>query len=206
MNEIGRDSETKIQVCSCENFLIVKGETSSKEIINLSETLNKFHDKYTDHKLESSNIIDLIEYGKKIKMKFPVKFTFQEGENCSQQITENDLDLFSTSFFPYGFSMSYYRSIYYYFKKITYNIPSNYVFKNITFEVTVTDNKIDFNVSDDYRGTDTIFLKSSILDCFDFDIEVFTQNIKNIDLDIELLNNTEEIPFLKKKNKDFIII
>lgn len=206
MNEIGRESDTMIQVCSCANFLIVKGETSSKEILNLSEILDKFHTNYKEHKLESSNIIDLINYGKKIKLNFPIKFSFGNGENCSIPILENTLDYFSTSYFPYGFSLSCYRSIYYYFKNIVYNIPSSYPFKNIIFDVHLVENKIDFNVSDDYRNTETDFLKSTILDCFDFDLTNMTEELKKVDLDIELLDGNSDISIIKKKNKDFIIM
>lgn len=206
MKKIGLDFDTKIQVCSCKNFIIIKGQTSSKEIIKLSDVLNDFNQKYQSFELESKNIIDLIEYNSKIKLDFPISFSFRNDVNCSLPHEDDSFDFFSTSFFPYGYSFSCYRSEYYYFKNIVYNIPSNYPFNKITFKINKENQKIDFDIEDDYRGFDTDFLKSIILDCFDFDLNKLISELKIHDLDLELLNPSQDIEILKNKNNNFIIL
>lgn len=205
MKELGIDKDTKIQVCICDNFIIVKGETSSKEILNLSKVLENFYKKYSN--LETSkNIIDLIEYDKKVLQKNRIKLDFINESNCSLRTVEDEGDFFSLSYFPYGYSLSHDRLIYYYFKKIVYSIPSSYPFNRISFLVTKENEKIDFTITDDYLNNKNDCLKSIILDLYDFDLVSFKNEIKKMDLDVELLNPQEDIEFLKKRNKNFLFI
>jgi hypothetical protein len=205
MKDLGIEKNTKLQVCICDNFIIVKGETSSKEIINLSNTLDNFYKKYTNVK-SSKNIIDLIEYDKILSVNNSVRFEYINHSNCGIRNTEDEKDFFSVSNFPYGYSLSQDRSLYYYFKRIVYSIPTSYPYNKISFNVSKEDGKIDFAVTDDYLNNSDDCLKSVILDLYDFDLVSFENEIKKMDLDVELLNPDDDIEFLKKRNKDFLIV
>jgi hypothetical protein len=53
---------TSLQVVDCYNFFVVKGITSSNDVIDLSESVSNFE---KDNSLSKINIIDLIFYGTK---------------------------------------------------------------------------------------------------------------------------------------------
>jgi hypothetical protein len=50
------------------------------------------------------------------------------------------------------------------------------------------------------------YLKSAILDVFNFDLSLIESKIKKVDWYNEILNPLEDYSFLKEKVKDFIII
>lgn len=200
------DYDTRIQVCTCENFTIVKGQTSSKEILNLGGILEKFYEKNPLLERKVKNVIDLIEYDKKIDRHLNQEFSFINSDNCSKIPNENSTSFFSLSFFPYGFSLSQNRSLYYYFKNIVYNIPPTYPFTEIKFKIRFQENVLDFDIEDDYLNNQDDCLKSAILDAFDFDYQSMNEILKKSDLTYELINKSSEIDFLKKPNGNFIII
>ena len=74
---IGEKESTKIEVMDCENFIVVKGLTSSKEILDLNHLKEKFVERFqTDKKdLIIGNTIDLIQYG--VEMDEISKLSFQ---------------------------------------------------------------------------------------------------------------------------------
>jgi hypothetical protein len=49
-------------------------------------------------------------------------------------------------------------------------------------------------------------VESWVLDNFDFDMVWLSNEIKKVDWSIELTNPLSEYDFLKKRNKDFILI
>jgi hypothetical protein len=206
MNEIGLNLNTRIQVSSCENFSVVKGETNSKEILNLNDILEKFYTKYTSLERKVKNIIDLIEYGKEIKNLSKQTFTYSNSKNCRMVIKDEDDHYFSRSYFPYGFSLNQNRSLYYYFKNIVYNIPTSYPFTKIKFLITIDEEKIDFEIEDDYLNNEDNCLKSSILDSFDFNYKKLELDLKGFDLSTELFETEIEIDVIKKPNPNFIFI
>ncbi len=205
VKQIGFNADTRLQVSSCENFSIIKGETNSKEVLKLNEILEKFYSDYPSLDRKVKNLIDLIEYDKQIKNLSNQKFVFFNSTNCRKIIEDDDL-YFSRSYFPYGFSFSQNRSLYYYFKNIVYNIPTSYPFTEIKFVVTLDNEKIDFEIQDDYLNNENNCLKSSILDCFDFNYKLLEKELKSFDLTLELFEPEKEMDVLKKTNSNFIFI
>lgn len=62
-----KNSRSLIKVTNHKNFVVVDGETTSKEVLNLNELKNDFFEKgYTDkiHLKSNFNIIDIIKYNK----------------------------------------------------------------------------------------------------------------------------------------------
>ena len=223
------DEDTIIQIADCENFFVVKGKTSHNNPLDLSKISDEFKEKFSKilNKELKFNTIDLIEYDKKLTVPENLLFNFYNTDNCSysnKQITcfqeNNDCsireDLLTltdqSSFiflseFPYGYSLSQGRLLYYYMKHIVYNIPSSYPVTSVTFEVPTDRKKVetDFKVTNDLLGDYDERLRSGILDIFNFDMSIIKNDIKKVDWYFEISNPLEEYSFLKKKVKDFIL-
>jgi hypothetical protein len=63
-----------------------------------------------------------------------------------------------------------------------------------------------FSVYNNSSESEDIIVESWVLDNFDFDMVWLSNEIKKVDWSIELTNPLSEYDFLKKRNKDFIII
>lgn len=218
LTKIPHEHNTIIVVVDCGNFFIVKGKTDSNSVLDLFEIMTEFNEKFKeflgDRKL--THTIDLIEYEYKLEPKKSLTHTYYNSDlNCSYKHDENlenesnEEDLVSVSSFPHGYSLSQGRLMYYYGKKIVYNIPSNYPFSSLSLTLstqTNQDDEIDIHVYDEsYKDEDEI-LRSAILDVFDFDMGKLEEEIKKVDWSTELTNPLSEYDFLKEKVDGFIII
>ena len=227
LTKIPHTEESIFSVADCKNFIIIKGKTSHKEILDISLITKEFNEKY-EPETPISHTIDLIEYDCKLSKVKNLEFILHKSENCSYHKTQiekfsssessfdfssypsevSDDELIVTSEFPHGYSLSQGRLIYLYGKHIFYSIPTNYTDSSIIFNLSLdkdddNDNIISiFNV--DKKSEDKT-LKSAILDVFDFDMSWLSSEMKKVDWSIELTNPLEEYSFIKKKNKDFII-
>ena len=202
---MGDNSQSRIQVCSCENFSIVKGETSSKDVLKLNEVLDRFYEKNDSLEKKIKNIIDLIEYDKEMKPFTSYEFVFSNSKNCKKLLPDDNL-YFSRSYFPYGFSLNQNRSLYFYFKNIVYNIPPTYPFTEIKFSVKLNDNKVEFDIKDDHLNNEDNCLKSPILDAYDFNYKTLEKELKDSDLTLELFDEDFELELIKRPNPNFIFI
>lgn len=207
INNIPSDEDSIIQIADCNNFCVVKGKTSYNVPLDISKLSKEFCEKFS---IKPLNTIDLIEYDKKVTDKEIHTFTLFNNDNCSyptNKESEEESNLIVISEFPHGYSLSQGRLLFYYTKHIVYNIPSNYPFSGLRFEIPTDKEKLesDFKVfnlhTEEYDET----LKSSILDVFDFDTSSISNEIKKVDYYVEVTNPLDEYSFLKEKVKDFII-
>lgn len=193
-----KSDQTLIEICDCENFIVVKGFTTEPEVISLSSVVSEFSEKYEQFLI--SRTIDLIEY--KSDFSSPKKFTFffsKKFNKCG--------NLFDFSEFPYGYSNGQGKLLYFYFKHIVDRIPSSYPFTWMKFHVEILEeNKIDFTIEDDYLNNNNNILKSAILDCFDFNLMEFESVLNKMDLEKYILNPSEQPQLESISVKDFIII
>ena len=227
LTKIPNTEESIFSVADCKNFIIIKGKTSHKEILDISSITKEFNEKY-EPETPISHTIDLIEYDCKLSKIKKLEFILHKSENCSYHKTQiekflssessfdfscypsevSDDELIVTSEFPHGYSLNQGRLIYLYGKHIFYSIPTNYIDSSIIFNLSLdkdddNDNIISiFNVD---KNSEDETLKSAILDVFDFDMSWLSSEMKKVDWSIELTNPLEEYSFIKKKNKDFII-
>jgi hypothetical protein len=193
-----KSKDTLVEICDCQNFIIVKGFTTESEVIPLNSVVSEFSQKYEQYPIKST--IDLIEY--KSDLSSPKKFKFFFGKKLHKEDS-----LFSTSEFPYGYSNNQGKLLYFYFKHIVDRIPTNYPFTWIIFNVEVSEkNEIDFTIEDDYLNNNGDILKSAILDCFDFNLTVFESILNKMDLEKSILNPSEETLLDSISVSDFIII
>jgi hypothetical protein len=194
-----KSKDTTLEICDCQNFIIVKGFTTESEVVQLKSVVEEFSQKYEQYPAIKS-AIDLIEY--KSNLSSPKKFTFFFGQELYKEVSS-----FTTSNFPYGYSNSQGKLLYFYFKHILDRIPSNYPFTWIKFNVEISDtNEIDFTIEDDYLNNEGDILKSAILDCFNFDLVEFESILNKMDLEKYILNPYDETPLDNISISDFIII
>ena len=227
LTKVPHTEESIFSIADCKNFIIIKGKTSNKEILDISSITKEFNEKY-EPETPISRTIDLIEYDCKLPKVKNLEFILHKSENCSYHKTQidkflsnessfdfsgypsevSDVELIVTSEFPHGYSLNQGRLIYLYGKHIFYNIPTNYTDSSIIFNLSLdkdddNDNIISiFNID---KNSEDETLKSAILDVFDFDMSWLSSEMKKVDWSIELTNPLEEYSFIKKKNKDFII-
>jgi len=227
LNKIPKEHQTVIQVVDCLNFYVVKGKTTYNDILNMSEIIDEFKVKYENNLPEFvngkklSHTIDLIEYNKEIPEVENMTFTYFNTENCSYNYPQTNAYLFDnkksydychhlmeisddshlsfSSEFPYGYSLSQGRLLYYYGKHIMYNLCNNYYTQNLTMTIDRKNPEENFKCSDED-------IKSTILDMFDFDMSFLETEIKKSDWSIELTNPLEDHSVLKTIVKDFIVI
>jgi hypothetical protein len=130
--------------------------------------------------------------------------------NYNQIITEiTDEDMVSVSEFPYGYSLGQGRLHYYYGKHIFYSIPTNYPVNTLIFSMSknkTEDGEPIFSVRSSISTFIDMTLTSAILDVFDFDMSWLEKEIKKADWSLELLNPLDEYDFIKKINKNLVIV
>jgi hypothetical protein len=89
-----------------------------------------------------------------------------------------------------------------------YSIPPSYHTNYLTFKISKeknTDNDFNF-AAHTIDGSQDDILTSAILDVYDFNMNWLEEELKKVDWSIELTNPLSEYDFIKKINKDFIII
>jgi hypothetical protein len=227
LTKIPNTEESIFSVIDCKNFVIIKGKTSHKEILDISSITREFNEKY-EPETPISHTIDLIEYDYKLPKVKNLEFILHISENCSyhkKQIEKflsnessfdfrcfpsevSDDELVVTSEFPHGYSLNQGRLLYYYGKHLFYSIPSTYPYYPLTFKLTTQkDDEGDsvFSVFNPYLNSEDETIQSAILDVFDFDMSWLKVEMKKVDWSIELTNPLEEYSFIKKKNNGLIL-
>jgi hypothetical protein len=126
--------------------------------------------------------------------------SYYDGLKSKEEIENNFLSV--TSEFPYGYSLNQGRLLYYYGKHIAYNFTSS-----------IHENKINLTLTNDQSEEDRLIsvfvdnpypdqkLKSYLLDMFDFNYEKLNEEIKKVDLSLEITNPLEDFECLKKRIK-----
>lgn len=61
------DAKTEITVLNVRNFFLVKGKTTSTQVLNIADIFSDFLMKYSKEMSEKVRVIDLISYGENIK-------------------------------------------------------------------------------------------------------------------------------------------
>jgi hypothetical protein len=209
LSEIPSNENSIIQVVDCENFYVVKGKTSYKEILDLNKIKDNFYTQNPDLKNEKKllNTIDLVDYGCKLEESNKFSDFFYNTENCSfkKEIFEKESELVVSSHFPFGYSLDMGRLLYFFAKKLVYNIPPNLIFEKLL--VTVRRDKGQMNISfQEEDGTVLETLNSLFLDCADLNVQKFRKEVIESNWSEELKFYEKDLDFLKNKIKGIISI
>lgn len=147
VGKIPCEENSVIKIVDCENFYVIKGKTTSKEVLFIPNIISEFNEKYKEYVNDKNltHTIDLIEYGAVLKEMTELTHTFHNNTPNSsyhykdvedfKNLVEED-DLIFVSEFPYGYSLTQGRDLYYYCKHIFYHIPSDYPHTSYTFTIS----------------------------------------------------------------------
>lgn len=206
-----------IQVSDCENFFVIKGKTTYKEVLNLMDILDEMKKKYKKiftEELQLSRIIDLIEYGVELKKPESITICFHKTKNCifnptqiekfekdstksysdDYHATEHTETLFVSSCFPHGYSFNSGRNLYYFGKYIVYGLPKKYLNKKLT--LTLSQSKDKIVVFDNFSLSQNQSLSDDIISKYDFDLKWLSKQMKKVDWCLETTDPLSEHKFL----------
>ena len=211
LSKFDKKENTIIQVTDCENFVVVNGQTTSNELIDLNnikkEFSETFEDLMTSLGMKDINIIDIIKYSQDIpdfKRSWVVvnKFFYTIEEEPTSEITVS-------SEFPYGHSLGCGRGIVYY---------SHYIFNHM-YSLLNTDTihfhySCDLNENEDYKikvicnsNIPKEKIESLVLDCFDMDLTEFKKRFDKYQFFDDIVNSESLKPYLiQDRLKDVILI
>jgi hypothetical protein len=160
LSKISNEEQSIINVVDCKNFYIIKGQTTSKEVLDLTTITSEFSQKFESliGNTKMSHTIDLIDYDSKLPDVSNLTQTYHFSENCSysegqinlfnqenesykidficKKITDDELVNYSE--FPHGYSLGQGRLLYYYGKHLFYSVPQTYPYIPLTFKLTTS--------------------------------------------------------------------
>jgi hypothetical protein len=210
LSKIDKLEKSIIQVSDCNNFVVVTGKSTSKEILDLQIIKEEFFDKFKDYidgaEIKNMNIIDIISYGSEIPDIDNIWFYIHK--NLYTEKSEPFTDMIVTSEFPYGHSLGCGRSMLYY---------SNYVFNHMYnllgvsdlefFYTTSISSDEDLNIEIKSNSKiDNNKIKSLVLDVFDFDLNKFNNKLNSYELINDVLDQDNKKPYMVQDMLEHVII
>ena len=163
--------KTKLSVVDVENFMIVKGFTTSDNVVSFSKITPEFiksqKEKYPN--LENFNTIDVMSYSCEDKS---FEDEIVQYSNRNQEIINNELTISISSKFPYGYSENYLKQTYNHLKEISCKCQPYFKFNwvELTCKVTNSDFEIMSINSDSYYPSKKLL--SILKDNYDGPIDV----------------------------------
>ena len=210
--KIGKEFNCKIQITDCVNFYVINGKTNSETILDMAAITDEFNEKFKDF-LDGVKIIrtiDIIEYNEKLTPPTKVTYTFYNTENNiypDKDYENNVLEGFiAKSNFPYGYSPTMGRNVFYNLKNIAYNVTKLGYIKCVEIKYNsekYDDDIIYINCPHTQYLNETI--KSAILDVFNLKSPIEYNFLEN-DIFQETLNYKEDTSLLRETNPDFMIL
>lgn len=206
---IGESESTKIEILDCENFIVVKGSTSSKEILDLNQLKEKFLERFQSESenFKIGNTIDLIQYGVDVDGITKASFQFfnstdLKSPNCAEDFVIPQL--IYKSEFPFGYSYNQGKSLYYYAKHIAFNLQTKYNWDKLTICIPKENFEDELEIFVDTCDTSSQDLKSAILDSFEFNYSIFEKKLEKSDWWVSIGESLDP-SVVKTLNEDFII-
>jgi len=211
LSKFDKKDNTVIQVTDCETFVVVNGQTTSKEVLDLNELKTEFielnKDLFNSLKKEDINIIDIIKYDQEITDVSKTWITV----NKSLYVTEYEpiLEINISSEFPYGHSLGCGRGIFYY---------SHYIFNQMYSLLSV--DQLSFRYSSELNEDEDYKIKvvcdsqipkqtieSLVLDCFDMDLSEFKERLSDYNFTNDITDQSLDKPYLiQDRLKDIVLL
>jgi hypothetical protein len=196
-----QNEKCRVQVVYTENFLLIKGQTTSSNS-NLSSEIHKFiDDNEITNKLGKgvNNLISLIT-SEKITPEFNLSYTFFNTERPLFSPFNDENQIIDVSDLLFGLSLDF-KLPYYFLEMVSKDVlkftKSDYV------NISLNNSEVKLNCKSMYKMKD---LESCVMDIFDFDSDNFKQKIKSFDFKKEIVEPQSERPWLNdSKIKEFII-
>jgi hypothetical protein len=210
LTRIDKKENSIIQITDCESFMVIHGQTTSEEVLDMEKIKTDFFEWFgdilEDQGIKMINTIDVIRYGQEIS-------NFEKGWiNVNKDVfieePEPIHELSVSSEFPYGYSLSCGRLMTYYSHYVFNHMYSLMGVDNVKFYFT---NEEDENedlkikvISSTKQGLEEI--KSLILDVFSFDLEDFKSYVKDYDLLQDILFPGKDKPYTKQDKLEHVIL
>ena len=211
LSKFDKKDNTVIQVTDCETFVVVNGQTTSKEVLDLNELKTEFielnKELFNSLKKEDINIIDIIKYDQEITDVSKTWITV----NKSLYVTEYEpiLEINISSEFPYGHSLGCGRGIFYY---------SHYIFNQMYSLLSV--DQLSFRYSSELNEDEDYKIKmvcdsqipkqtieSLVLDCFDMDLSEFKERLSDYNFTNDITDQSLDKPYLiQDRLKDIVLL
>jgi len=210
LTRIDKKENSIIQITDCEAFMVIHGQTTSEEVLDMEKIKNDFFEWFKDILDEvgitNINTIDVIRYGQDIKN--IEKGWVSVNKEVFVEEPEPIHELNVSSEFPYGYSLNCGRLMTYY---------SHYVFNHMYSLMGVDDVKFYFTKEEDENEdfkikivSDTKYnkdiIKSLVLDVFSFDLEDFKDYVKDYDLLQDILFPWKDKPYTKQDKLEHVIV
>jgi len=211
LSKFDKKDNTVIQVTDCETFVVVNGQTTSKEVLDLNELKTEFielnKELFNSLKKEDINIIDIIKYDQEITDVLKTWITV----NKSLYVTEYEpiLEINISSEFPYGHSLGCGRGIFYY---------SHYIFNQMYSLLSVDQLSFryssELNEGEDYKikvvcdsQIPKQTIESLVLDCFDMDLSEFKERLSDYNFTNDITDQSLDKPYLiQDRLKDIVLL
>ena len=210
LSKINRSEKSIIQVSDCNNFVVIAGKSTSKEILDLQSIKGEFFIKFKsyldDVGIDHMNIIDIITYGATLE---PLECGWVNvSKDVYYDVPEPVTNIITTSEFPYGHSLSCGRSMVYY---------SNYIFNHMYSLLGVKDLKFYFTTEVDSDEDFKIEIlsktkispnkiKSLVLDVFDFNLNEFNNKLTNYNLIDDILYQDNNKPYMVQDRLEHVVL
>lgn len=211
LSKFDKSENTIIQVTDFENFVVVNGQTTSSNVLEMLELKSEFielnKELFNSLDKEDLNVIDIIKYNQEIS-------DLKRGwVNVNKSLYVDQYDPISeiniSSEFPYGHSLGCGRGMFYY---------SHYIFNHM-YSLLGVDKlyfrySSDLDENEDYKikiVSDSRYSKDQItnlvLDVFDMDLTEFNQKLSNHNFTEDITNQSLDKPYLvQDRLKDVILV
>lgn len=211
MSKFDNKDNTVIQVTDCETFVVVNGQTTSKDVLSLNDLKTEFIESnkelFNSLKKEDLNIIDIIKYDQEITDVSKTWITINKSLYVKEY--EPMLEINISSEFPYGHSLGCGRGIFYY---------SHYIFNQMYSLLGV--DQLNFRYSSELNEDEDYKIKvvcdskipkqtieSLVLDCFDMDLSEFKERLSDYNFTNDVTDQSLDKPYLvQDRLKDIILL
>jgi hypothetical protein len=210
LTRIDKKENSIIQVTDCESFMVIHGQTTSKDVLDMDKVKTDFFEWFgdilEDQGIKTINTIDVIRYGQEIKN--IEKGWVTVNKDVFVEETDPVHELSVSSEFPYGYSLNCGRLMVYY---------SNYIFNHMYSLMGVDNLKFYFTKEEDENEDLKIkivsdskynkeIIKSLVLDVFSFDLTEFNEYVKDYDLLQDILFPGKDKPYTKQDKLEHVIV
>ena len=211
LSKFDKSENTIIQVTDFENFVVVNGQTTSSNVLEMLELKTEFiesnKDLFKSLEKKDLNVIDIIKYDQEIP-------NFKKGwmnVNNSLYVDQHDpiSEINTSSEFPYGHSLECGRGMFYYSHYIFNHMYSLLGVDKLFFYYTNNlnhdeDYKIKV-VSESNYSKDQII--SLVLDVFDMDLTEFKEKLNSYQFFDDIVDPNSNKPYLvQDRLKDVVLI
>ena len=200
LSKFDKSENTIIQVTDFENFVVVNGQTTSSNVLEMLELKSEFIESnkelFNSLNKKDLNVIDIIKYDQEITDLKRGWINVNKSLYVDQHDPISEINI--SSEFPYGHRLGCGRGMFYY---------SHYIFNHMYSLLGV--DKLYFHYSSDLDENEDYKIKvvsesnyskdqitNLVLDVFDMDLTEFKERLSNYNFTEDITNPSLDKPYL----------